>query len=198
MSGSLTIHHSNTVSGPSHAILRQRKEPVTLCFRLVRRGSAHLCWASKASRFLRRGSGQLATVGDTSTRPISLHVGGSILQHVNFALLVHTTENRQMDMSGWFVPTVDLTSDDDDTNCHLSDIPLQLPASANVSSNNSALVMFSQAEGDFLRNVPSLHPIPSQTGGKSLAVTVSQNVPSGFTSRCWTSRNCSIGYTTST
>ena len=46
----------------------------------------------------------------------------------------------------------------------MSDIPLQLPASANVASNSSALVTFSQAEGDLMRNVPRLHPRPSQTG----------------------------------
>ena len=44
------------------------------------------------------------------------------------------TTNSEMDMSGWFVPIVDVTNDDDDTNSHRSDIPLQLPASANVSS----------------------------------------------------------------
>ena len=38
-------------------------------------------------------------------------------------------------MIGRFVPMVDSTHDDDDTNSHMSDIPLQLPESANVSSN---------------------------------------------------------------
>ena len=42
--------------------------------------------------------------------------------------------------------------------------PLWRPASANVAPNNSALVTFSQAEGDPMRNGPSIHPIPSQTG----------------------------------
>ena len=46
----------------------------------------------------------------------------------------------------------------------MPDIPLQLPASAHVSSDHSALVAFSQADGNLMRNVPSLHPIPSQTG----------------------------------
>ena len=45
----------------------------------------------------------------------------------------------------------------------MSDIPLQVLASANVASNNSALATFSQAEGNFMRNFPSLHPIPSHT-----------------------------------
>ena len=52
-----------------------------------------------------------------------------------------------------------LTQDDETGNAHMSDIPLQLPASANAASN-SVLVTFSHDE----RNVPSLHPIPSQTG----------------------------------
>ena len=46
----------------------------------------------------------------------------------------------------------------------MSDIPLQLLASANVASNKCALATFSQAEGCLMRNVPSLHSIPSQTG----------------------------------
>ena len=41
------------------------------------------------------------------------------------------TMNSEMDTSGRFVPLVDLTHDDDDTHSHVSDIPLQLPASAN-------------------------------------------------------------------
>ena len=57
----------------------------------------------------------------------------------------------------------------------MSDISLQLP-SANVASNSSALVAFSQAESDLVRNVRCLHPIPSQTGGKSLAITVPQHL----------------------
>ena len=46
----------------------------------------------------------------------------------------------------------------------MSDFPLQRPASAHDSSNNSALVTFSHADGGLLRSVPSLHPTPSQTG----------------------------------
>ena len=38
----------------------------------------------------------------------------------------------------------------------MSDIPLQLHASANVASNKSAYLTFSQAEGGLMRNVPSL------------------------------------------
>ena len=56
------------------------------------------------------------------------------------------TTNREMDTSGaTFVPEVDLTHDDDDTNSHRSDIPLQLPARANSPSNHSALLTFSRA-----------------------------------------------------
>ena len=61
-------------------------------------------------------------------------------------------------MSGWSVPTVDLTQYVDDGNPHTPDIPLQLPASANVTNNNYALVTLSHAEGDFMRNVPCLYP----------------------------------------
>ena len=67
--------------------------------------------------------------------------------------------------AGRFVPPVDVTHDDGDRKSHMSDIPLQLPASASVASNNYALVTFSQAEDDFMRNVPGLYPILSQTGG---------------------------------
>ena len=57
-----------------------------------------------------------------------------------------------------------LTNVDDDTNSHMSDTLVQLSASANVSSDNSALVTFPQAEGCLMRNALSLHPIPSRTG----------------------------------
>ena len=67
---------------------------------------------------------------------------------------------------GRFVPTVDLMHDDGDTNSHMSDLPLQLPASANVSSNDSASVTFSQAGSDPMQHVHSLQPIPNQTGVK--------------------------------
>ena len=45
----------------------------------------------------------------------------------------------EMDMGGRFVPIADETCDYDDMNSQMSDTPLQLPASANVSSNSSAL-----------------------------------------------------------
>ena len=66
-------------------------------------------------------------------------------------------------MSGRFDPMADLTPDNENANSQMSDIPLQLPANANVASNISALVTFSQAEGDPMWNVPSLHAVPSQT-----------------------------------
>ena len=86
--------------------------------------------------------------------------------------------NSDLDMARRLVPIVDLTQHDEQTNSHVSDIPLQLSAIACVASNNSALV----------RTVPSLWQSHSP----------SQDAPSGFTSSSWTSRNCSIGYTTST
>ena len=67
-------------------------------------------------------------------------------------------------MTGRYAPKVDLTQDDEHGYAHMSDIPLQRPASTNVASNNSAFVTFSQAEGDMMRNVQILHPLPSQTG----------------------------------
>ena len=42
--------------------------------------------------------------------------------------------------------------------------PLQLPASANVPFNNSALSTLSPAGGDPVRNVQCLQPMPNQTG----------------------------------
>ena len=63
-----------------------------------------------------------------------------------------------------FVPRAALTHDDVDTNSDMSDISLHFPASANVSSKISALVTFSQAGGDPVQNVCSLHPKPNQTG----------------------------------
>ena len=91
-----------------------------------------------------------------------------ILVRVNFALSggMNIAEsntgyepNSEFDMAGRFVPMVDLTRDDEDSNSHISDIPLHL-----VASDNSAWVTFSQAEGDLMRNVPSLHLVPTQTG----------------------------------
>ena len=43
----------------------------------------------------------------------------------------------------------------------MSEMPLQLPASATVSPNSTALITFSQPEGNLMRNVPSLHPTPT-------------------------------------
>ena len=62
--------------------------------------------------------------------------------------------NSEVDGSERFVPLVDLTHDDEDTHSHMSDIPLQLPTSANASSNNSAMLTFSQAEGAARQNLP--------------------------------------------
>ena len=67
--------------------------------------------------------------------------------------------DSELDMAGRFVPVVDLTHDDEDKYSHMSNIPLQLPASANVPSNNQASVTLS-----FMRNVPSPPPDTSQTG----------------------------------
>ena len=55
--------------------------------------------------------------------------------------------------------------DYDDIHPHMSDIPLQRPASAHVSSDTSALVTCPQDVSDHMRNAPSLQPIPSQILG---------------------------------
>ena len=76
------------------------------------------------------------------------------------------------------------------TDILLSNIPLQLPASANASSNNSALVKFSQTGSDPVQNVQS--PTDTKTEwSESLAITVTGYIPSTFSS-C-TTRNGSIG-----
>ena len=71
-------------------------------------------------------------------------------------------------MFGMFVPIVDFTQNDEEGNSHMSDIPLQLPARANVASDNSALVTIPPAEGVLVRNVcskckPGRHPSLSAT-----------------------------------
>ena len=59
--------------------------------------------------------------------------------------------NSQIDVTGRYVPIVDLTHDDDeDTNSHMSDIPLQLPTSANDPLNNSALIVTMRSDGSVL------------------------------------------------
>ena len=59
---------------------------------------------------------------------------------------------------------VDWTRDDEDTNAHMSDISLRLPASARAASDNSESVTLCQAEGNTMRNAPGLHPKLAQTG----------------------------------
>ena len=104
-----------------------------------------------------------------------------------------STASSEMDTSGArFVPTVDVTHNDDDTNSHVSDIWLQLPASAHFPSKISALVTFPQAGRKGMQNV---QPADTKSDrSESLAITAS----SKCTCRSWTSRSGSIGYTTST
>ena len=98
--------------------------------------------------------------------------------------LFHTgyEPKSEIDMAGRFVPTVDLTHDDEDNNSHMSDIPLQRPARANVISNVSHKLRATSC-GMFQVS----HPIPSQTGQKSLANTQTEGtvichstIPSGW------------------
>ena len=98
-------------------------------------------------------------------------------------------------MAGWFVPIVDITHDDQDTTCHMSDIPLQLAAIAHVASHKSASVTFSQAESDPTQNAHSLHSKPTQT-----RIIPSQSQCPLTCPPCvyLTSTNVSISHTTST
>ena len=69
-----------------------------------------------------------------------------------------------MDTSGArFVPTVDLTHDDDDTHSRMSDIPLQLPASAHSVEQFCIGNVSHTLGGDPVQNVHNLGPIPNQT-----------------------------------
>ena len=70
--------------------------------------------------------------------------------------------NSENDMARRFAPMVDLTQDDEHGHSQMPD--MQRPASQNAASNNSALVRFSRAEVDLMRNVQSLQPIPSRNG----------------------------------
>ena len=109
------------------------------------------------------------------------------------------TVNSEMDTSrARFVPVEDLTHDDDGTNSHMSDIPLQLPASAHFPSNITALVTFSQAWSDLVQHC-SQSPTDTQLDwSESLAMTVSCYVSSKCTCSSWTSRSFSVGCATST
>ena len=64
-----------------------------------------------------------------------------------------------------FFPTVDMTRDDYDTNSHMSDIPFVFSRQCKMFHLTTLHWYRSHvAEGDFMRNVPRLHPIPTQTG----------------------------------
>ena len=86
--------------------------------------------------------------------------------------------NSDKDRSGRFFPTViqHVTMKTRILMCPTC--PVSFSQSANVSSDSSASVTFSQAEGDLLRCSKS----PSDTKpdrGKSFAITVSQYIPQG-------------------
>ena len=86
--------------------------------------------------------------------------------------------DANMDTSGaWFVPIVDVTHDDDDAHSHMSDIPLQRPASAHFPLNTSALATLSPARSDAVRNVHGLQPRPNQTGLNPWHLQNPQSVP---------------------
>ena len=83
--------------------------------------------------------GHLASILLTFFRVLTPRSGGSTLPQPNTGC----EPNSELDMDG-IVPTVDLTQEDEDRHSQMSDIPLQLSASANIASNNSALVTLSQ------------------------------------------------------
>ena len=64
-----------------------------------------------------------------------------------------------------------------ETHSHVSDIPLQLPASAHVSSTKSALVTFSHADGDLMRNVPRLQNTDANNYIKQFDVLATNLLP---------------------
>ena len=95
-------------------------------------------------------------------------------------------------------PWADLARGDEDGNSHLSDIPLQFPASAKFASDNSALVTLSQAEGPLAECSKSPFDANSDRGVNRLQLQNPVTHFSKCTCNSWTSRNCSIGCTRST
>ena len=100
-----------------------------------------------------------------------------------------------MDMSGRFVPMVDLKNEDGDTYSSVSDIPLQRVQMFHITILHRSRSHELGATPCGMFQVSIRHQIRP---GKSFAITVSQCVHSRFTCSSWTSRNCSSGYTTST
>ena len=75
--------------------------------------------------------------------------------------------NNVLDMAGQFIPTTDVTHDDEDTNSHASDITLQRPAKASDASRDSLLVTFSPKPSQKKKTswqslCPSAHPLGSR------------------------------------
>ena len=98
--------------------------------------------------------------------------------------------DANMDMSGTrLLPKMNLTHDDDDTNFHMFDIPLQPSASPKFTSKNSALATLSPAGCDPVRNVHSLVLVPNQTGQNSWQ----KQKPRKCTCSSWT-KTRKIGY----
>ena len=93
-----------------------------------------------------------------------------------------STANSQMDTSGArFIPTVYLTHVDDDTNSHMSDTPLQLPASAWSPSHKL---------GSDPRAKCSQSPTETKLDWiETLAITVSRCLSSKCTCSSWTPRS---------
>ena len=142
-----------------------------------------------------------ATVGTSTLVPIchfllrvdSTESGDTTVFHANTG----DGSNSEMDTGGRFVPIVDLTSKDYDTNSHMSDIPLQLPASAHVASDISGVVAFATS-CNLMWNIPSLHPIPSEIGLNPWQLQYLCAYHQGSLAGSWTARKCSCGYTAGT
>ena len=90
--------------------------------------------------------------------------GGMTIPHTN----TDYEPNSETDMSGRFVPIVDLTQEDADGDSHLS-------------SNNVSLVTFSQADGDLHAESAKSPSDTKSDWSKPLAITVSQCKFSWFT-----------------
>ena len=106
-------------------------------------------------------------ISHTLLRVNSALLGGMNIPHTHTGY----EPNSEIDTGGRFVLIVAVTHDDEDGHSRMSDMPLQLRASANVASFHSASVTFSQAEGDPHAEC-SKSPFDTDRG-KALATTVS-------------------------
>ena len=86
-------------------------------------------------------------------------------------------------MAGKFIPTLDLTQDEDDTNSHASDIGCSFPRVQLFRRTSLHWYSFSQAEGDLTRNVTSLDPTSDQPGVNPWRLQYPSTYPEGSAAR---------------